>query len=885
MLAKHLAVSLVTWLACQQVSAQVINIPPDPNIGDNGSIGTGTTLNLHAGGMIGKSFDAGASNGTSANVEVNILGGSVGNEFAANRGSEVNISGGFVGDDFAAHPGSLINISGGSVGRRFVATDSQVNISGGDVGRDYLALTNSSLQMSGGTLGFFLNVGAADGSSTHVDAFVSGGVLRPGIEVNQGATMEFVGGRISRSSSFGIDWNNGSLGHVRGGIVDTAFDTFTGADVHLYGNDFFLDDDPIVVIGPTKIDIPSGKILSGILSDGTPFALGEPLLDDTQPDTLTLHAEVLPPLGATVINVPPEIAPPSIRGGQTLNLFQNGELPESFRAGPGSTVNITGGTALGGMEVRGATLNISGGNVFSDFVALGGSELNISGGSFGSFSEIFNSTVNLSGGNFGDASQAHLGAVINVSGGVLGGVFGLSLGDGSEAHLSGGIINDLGASSGSTVSLTGGEFLLDGQPVAGLNTVGDSVIVNFQDKSQVVGVFQDGTPFAFAKTDEFFSVPLLTLRLAALPPIGPTTINLPGDPLPTGIRQGQTLTVGTGGIVGINTSSPANFVAGAGSVMNVEGGNVGSDLEATGATINLVSGTIGPRLDLFDGAVLNLSGGTLGNDAQVHAGGRANISGGTIQNTSSFTPALEVLPGGVVNVTGGSIGEGINVLGAELNISGGTIGARLFAVSDFATSTNAIVNVSGGTFAGSVQASIGSEFHLLGTEFLLDGIEIPGLVMDEPFTVTDRNVTLSGVLADGTPFDFDLNTQNAFNQDFFHHQALVTVTLVEPSAFAADLDNDNDVDGHDFLLIQSSNPSLFGQWESQFGARRQVAPVVREVPEPSAILLVLLVTAVGRFHAPTRNVRGITLPRRAYHKEDDYCKARVRMSPYVASHG
>ena len=404
-LTKTGAIGLLTFVSTQVVFGQlVINIPPDPNIPENGAIGSHTTLNLFATGMIGNSFDAGASNGTSTDVEVNIMSGTVGEAFAANGGSEVNVSGGFVGDDFAANANSIVNISGGSVGNDFTATGSQVNIAGGSVGNDYLALTNSGLQISGGTLGYFLNAGASDGTSTNVDVFVSGGVLRPGIEVNGGATVEFVGGRISASSSYGIDWNDGSLGHIRGGIVDTAFDTFPGADVNIYGNDFFLDDNPIAVGTATSFTIPSGSILSGILSDGTPFALGEPLLDDTQPNTLTLHSAMLPPIGASVINVPPDVAPPSIRGNQTLNLFNNGTLPDSFRAGPGSTVNVTGGMAGSGMEVRGATINVSGGKVSSDFVALFGSEVNITGGSFGSFANIFNSVVNLSGGEFGDAS-------------------------------------------------------------------------------------------------------------------------------------------------------------------------------------------------------------------------------------------------------------------------------------------------------------------------------------------------------------------------------------------------------------------------------------------------------------------------------------------------
>jgi hypothetical protein len=61
----------------------VINVPPEvaPT-----SIGSDTQLNLGDGGEIGSNFDAGADDGSSTNVEVNIDGGSVGNSFSAYGG-------------------------------------------------------------------------------------------------------------------------------------------------------------------------------------------------------------------------------------------------------------------------------------------------------------------------------------------------------------------------------------------------------------------------------------------------------------------------------------------------------------------------------------------------------------------------------------------------------------------------------------------------------------------------------------------------------------------------------------------------------------------------------------------------------------------------------
>ena len=64
----------------------ILDIPPDPDIGDNQSIASHTQLNLFDGGAIGSSFDAGAFDGTSTRVEVNNSGG-----FDAFSGSVVNI--------------------------------------------------------------------------------------------------------------------------------------------------------------------------------------------------------------------------------------------------------------------------------------------------------------------------------------------------------------------------------------------------------------------------------------------------------------------------------------------------------------------------------------------------------------------------------------------------------------------------------------------------------------------------------------------------------------------------------------------------------------------------------------------------------------------------
>ena len=79
----------------------------------------------------------------------------------------------------------------------------------------------------------------------------------------------------------------------------------------------------------------------------------------------------------------------------------------------------------------------------------------------------------------------------------------------------------------------------------------------------------------------------------------------------------------------------------------------------------------------------------------------------------------------------------------------------------------------------------GSQVNFIGTEFFLDGAEVEGLIVGEPFTVDHRNVTLSGLLADASPFSFELNSRSS-RSPFFSQDATLTLTLVlpEPSGVA-----------------------------------------------------------------------------------------------------
>ena len=129
-----------------------------------------------------------------------------------------------------------------------------------------------------------------------------------------------------------------------------------------------------------------------------------------------------------------------------------------------------------------------------------------------------------------------------------------------------------------------------------------------------------------------------------------------------------------------------------------------------------------------------------------------------------------------MNISGGTVGSNFQAFGGStVNISGGTFG------SDFQALSGSTVNISGGTF-GSDFFALGSTVNLFGTEFFLNDTLIDASTLGETITIFDRgeDVVLSGVFADGTLFDFDLNPNFPFfsSLDFFDPNSTLTITRV-----------------------------------------------------------------------------------------------------------
>ena len=210
-----------------------------------------------------------------------------------------------------------------------------------------------------------------------------------------------------------------------------------------------------------------------------------------------------------------------------------------------------------------------------------------------------------------------------------------------------------------------------------------------------------------------------------------------------------------------------------------EGGTIGDDSEAQiGAEVNVSGGSLGSRFMARSGSEVNISSGTVGISFQALGGSLVTISGGTISDS------LEVNAGSEVNISGGTLRD--IVARGSMNISGGNI-ERLFQAN-----SGSVITVSGGSI-DAIAASGGSQVNLIGREFFVDGQEIDTLVEGEAFTVTDRNVTLTGLLADGQPFSFALNTSFSAS-GFASSSATLTVTLDTTGILLGDVDRDGVVD-------------------------------------------------------------------------------------------
>ena len=470
------------------------------------------------------------------------------------------------------------------------------------------------------------------------------------------------------------------------------------------------------------------------------------------------------------------------------SLVEDAPIAESNQFDSDTQVNVYNGGGLGFGASAGSEfgtnsnieVNFFGGGTEGDLQANSGSTINVFdtrfGGSFGDISANSGSNVNISGGVV-ESIFANSGSDINISGGVLGGR--LDAFAGSNVEISGGIVNRFFvARSGSSVTYSAG--LLDAQTAArpgsdfeilggdfrlnGVATNNSIVTVNKGDF--LSGVLQDGSAFVFAPN--FVSggdQSMFRLTQRAIPDFDPDArfvVNAPTDFVPPSLRQGQTLILEDGGQL------PFEFTS------------VGGNLEIRGGSAERILSNIliGSRIELVD-TEIDVSGGSI--FAISAYGGSANISGGEIG-------VLEAFLDNNTDITSGDIGSLTSESGSLVNIFNGEIGSldvagevNLFdgdVTSDIAVTDGGVLNIfgsqdapsalrvfaggtlnfSGGIIPSNLRVADEAFLNLFGSEFLIDDTNISDLALDEEFIVVDRNVILSGVLADGSAFSYALNT-------------------------------------------------------------------------------------------------------------------------------
>lgn len=443
-----------------------------------------------------------------------------------------------------------------------------------------------------------------------------------------------------------------------------------------------------------------------------------------------------------VFDVPAVTVPSSISDLQQLNLSDGGSINANFRVFSGGEVNI------------------SGGDVADSFWSRAGSEVNVSGGSIGDFFTAgSNSQVNISGGNFGLFFTANGLSEVNISGGNFSVLFEAAVG--SEVNISGGTFSTIDARVGSNVQLLGGEFRLNGLAVNDptLTTTAQDIFT---------GTLQDGSVLILVGG----SLNNVTLTNVALPPLDPEPIVVDST-FPTGpssLRNGQSLTLRSGGVLDQNFNAVD-------ATLTIEGGTVGAGTGVYGSRVDIFDGTIGDSFVAFSGSLVNISGGNFGEFFTAFLGSQVNISDGNFDNFTAHD-------GSQVNISGGSFGMGfVARRDSEITISGGDFGNRNRFIADG-----------------------NSQVTLIGSEFFLDGVPIDQLMAADDFTITDRNVRLSGTLADGSPLEFDLTTAFGTGGDTFSASAILNVRLA-PQTQLGDVnldDNVNFLDIAPFIAILSS---------------------------------------------------------------------------------
>jgi hypothetical protein len=733
----------------------VIDSPPTV-FNDYGTIQSNTQVNLYSGGVLPGRYNIGPVWQSGDNIEINLLGGTVGSEgewgglstshWVRTTNVTFNLFDGTVWGDVRASAGGLVNLTNATIKRGLSVTDgSLANITGGEIVEGLWAGNGSMIRMSGGTVGVggwnYYGSGASGGSVF----LMSGGTLVGGFGLSD-SYANISGGRLDAEVHLGAQ----SLLEISGGTFGR-FHVSEDSSVSLTGGEFQLDGVPVTTLGDNSqtISFPEKSVLTGVLADGTPIILANmgSLQDHFVDGKITLQKTSIPPSEPPHFVVPGDVVPAGLRSGQSLSLHTGGVAPANFSALPGSSVVVDGGVIGDGFEAAGASVTLIDGGIGELSTIYRGTTMQVLGGTVGSNLEAApGSRLEVSGGHIGHIFVAHPESEVIYSGGTFG--------------------HWVSAQEGSSFTIAGGEFKINGVPIAALSAPGSERQIDLPDYGVLSGTLENGTPFAFASGEHWFAPGTLTLQAATVPAAGPMVIRLPSDPVPLGLRPGQTLLISDGGELG------DYFTTDWGSTVRMTGGRIDQNFKAVGSFVNISGGNV-ESLQALMGSIVNISGGTVEYHVTARRGSVVNITGGEIVG------GLNANDGGRVNVAGGNVGGYVYVTNqSSLRVSGGNFRHSI------SLSENSLLTLEGGVFRDELHVNDTSEIQIRGGR-LGDGLYVSeqgrALVYGSDFRIngvplgTDdllgwqQNVDLapgavmSGVLADGTPFAFTSSEEERFS--------------------------------------------------------------------------------------------------------------------------
>lgn len=622
--------------------------------------------------------------------------------------------------------------------------------SNGGVGNNFTASTGSRLILREGSsagdnleaFGAVVEIAGGDVGS-QFDAYdgttvnISAGSIDYGFIVHD-ATINVSGGEIASLRNL---WGDV---HLSGGSVAGGFTSFRHVD--LYGAEFFFNGEPVRVAGGVRtidfeVDFETGassySTLSGVFADGSPFLYSYDAGD------LTAAADLFPPPPSPGVRLHYS-EPPPIEMNQIVATVDG--VPNGLRTG--QTLIVDAGASINDnfTALHGSMMVVkTGGEVGSQLKMAG--DVQLAGGAIGSGLTLLGSRADVAAGRIGAWSSAQRGSTVELSGGSIGESF--HLGEGAKFSASAGYLGPgFTTLPGSQAEISGGiigirfSTEVDSEVVL----IGNDFMINDRP---VMGLGQIGDSVAIDLRDRD--------RLVGTLQDG-TRFILSGDEQFDRIANG-TLTLRLADVAPtpdqlmtlVDENAPGGIRIG--QTLVVKDGGVVDDDFSTGLESLLVvhGGDVGDRLRSQSGNI-RIYGGRIGERAEL------------VRNSE-------------MNVFGGEVGSGLTAyFGSTLNIHGGSIEDGLMAHRL-------------------------STVNLFGTEFQLDGVDITETLSNEVATVVRRrNVKLSGILADGSPFEFDLNPDYGLG-DRFDSTATLTLTLSPGTEIMGDFNDDAVLDGVDIDLL------------------------------------------------------------------------------------